>query len=130
METKKLTMSMEDYLRELYQIELQGEQIRVTDVAEILGISKASVNKAINALQNAGCVTHEHYGPVVLTEEGRSRAKNILDNYKVCLKFLVNVLGLPQEQAAQEAHLIEHAISGETRKRLKKLVKKQEKQKK
>lgn len=123
-ETKKLTISMEDYLKEIYLIELENQQIRVTDVAGILGISKASVNKAINALKTMGCISHEHYGPIELTDEGREVAKNIYDNYKVCRKFLTAVLGVPEDQAQQEAHIMEHALSKETRKRLKKFIKK------
>lgn len=126
-EMKKLTASMEDYLKEIYTMEIQKQDVRVTDLAEVLGISKASVNKAINALKAGGYIIHEHYGPVYLTDIGREMAKEVYDNYKVCCKFLIGVLEVEEEQAMQEAHLMEHALSKSTRKKLKKFIKKQKK---
>lgn len=122
---KKRTASVEDYLKIIYVIEQDEKEIRVTDIAAALSISKASVNKAMKLMQEDGLIVHEHYGPILLTEEGRQIGKDVMDNYKVCYKFLTQVLDVEEEQAAQEAHLMEHALSKSTRKKLKKFVKKQ-----
>lgn len=124
-EDKRRTTSAEDYLKVIYSIEQEEKEIRVTDIAAILGISKASVNKAMKLMQDEGLVMHEHYGPVTLTEEGRQIGKEVLDNYKVCYKFLTNILEVEEDQAAIEAHKMEHALSKSTRKKLKKYIKKQ-----
>ena len=47
----KLSSSQEDYLKEIYLMYMRGQEIRVTDIAVTLGISKPSVNKAINSLK-------------------------------------------------------------------------------
>lgn len=126
-EAKKLTPSMEDYLKEIYMLQMQSQEVRVTDIAALLSISKASVNKAVNILKDEGYIIHEHYGPVLLSQKGQEAAKGVCDNYKVCMRFLRDILEVEETQAAQEAHLMEHALSKGTRKKLKKFIKKQKK---
>ena len=119
-----LSSSMEDYLREIYVLALKSEEVRVTDVAKVLGISKPSVNRAMNGLKEQGYIEHEHYGSIRLTEEGVQAGKNIYDTYKVVYKFLTDILDIPPSDAEIEAHLLEHDISKNTRKKLKKFMKK------
>ena len=119
-----LSSSMEDYLREIYVLALKSEEVRVTDVAKVLGISKPSVNRAMNVLKEQGYIEHEHYGSIRLTEEGLQAGKNIYDTYKVVYKFLTDILDIPPSDAEIEAHLLEHDISKNTRKKLKKFMKK------
>ena len=119
-----LSSSMEDYLREIYVLALKSEEVRVTDVAKVLGISKPSVNRAMNGLEEQGYIEHEHYGSIRLTEEGLQAGKNIYDTYKVVYKFLTDILDIPPSDAEIEAHLLEHDISKNTRKKLKKFMKK------
>ena len=119
-----LSSSMEDYLREIYVLALKSEEVRVTDVAKVLGISKPSVNRAMNGLKELGYIEHEHYGSIRLTEEGLQAGKNIYDTYKVVYKFLTDILDIPPSDAEIEAHLLEHDISKNTRKKLKKFMKK------
>ena len=119
-----LSVSQQDYLREIYVLSLENEKVRVTDVATVLGISKASVNRAVNVLKEAGYLEHEHYGTLRLTETGCTTAKNIYDNYKVVYRFLTDVLGVDIITAEEEAHRIEHDIGRGTRKKLKKYMKK------
>ena len=118
-----LSASLEDYLKEVLVLSQEGQEVRVTDLAKCLGLTKPSVNRAINTLKDQGLLVHEHYGRISLTEEGRKAAKRIYDNYKVLYRFLTEVLGVDMETADKEAHLMEHALSKDTRKRLKKHIK-------
>ncbi len=123
----QLTSSLEDYLKHIYVLDQDRKEVRVTDIAASLGISKPSVNRAVNTLKEMGYIQHEHYGTILLTEEGMAAAKNVLDTYKVVNRFLVDVLGVDEETAEKEAHLIEHDISKGTRKKMKKFSKKKSK---
>lgn len=125
---EKLSSSQEDYLKEIYLMSIKGSEVRVTDIALKLGISKSSVNKAINMLKQMGYISHEHYGSIELTPEGQEIGKEIAENYKIANKFLVEVLGVPEESADVEAHGMEHVISRGTRKKMKKYMKKMKKQ--
>ena len=60
----KLSVSQEDYLKEIYRMYTRGETIRITDIAQSLGISKPSVNKAVKLLMQTGYISHEHYGDI------------------------------------------------------------------
>ena len=66
-----LTVANEDYLECMVRIESEeGETngVRSVDIAQRLGVSKASVNKAVSALKASELVEQSHYGKVVLTD--------------------------------------------------------------
>ena len=121
-ETTRLSASLEDYLKEIYLLNLEGQEVRVTDIARSLGISKPSVNRAMNTLKEL--LEHEHYGKIILTESGSDMAKNILDTNKIIYRFLTEILDVDEQTAIAEADLMEHDISKGTRKKLKKFIKK------
>ena len=123
-ETTRLSASLEDYLKEIYLLNLEGQEVRVTDIARSLGISKPSVNRAMNTLKELQLLEHEHYGKIILTESGSDMAKNILDTNKIIYRFLTEILDVDEQTAIAEADLMEHDISKGTRKKLKKFIKK------
>ena len=119
-----LSSSMEDYLREIYVLTQKNDEVRVTDIAQLLGISKPSVNRAMNTLKEQGYIEHEHYGTIKLTKAGAEAGKSVYDTYKIVYKFLTDVLEVRPADAEEEAHLLEHDISKGTRKKLKQFMKK------
>lgn len=119
-----LSSSMEDYLREIYVLTQKNDEVRVTDIAQLLGISKPSVNRAMNTLKEQGYIEHEHYGTIKLTKAGAEAGKSVYDTYKIVYKFLTDVLEVRPSDAEEEAQLLEHDISKGTRKKLKKFMKK------
>lgn len=123
-ETIRLSASLEDYLKEIYLLNLEGHEVRVTDIAHSLNISKPSVNRAMNTLKELQLLEHEHYGKIILTENGRDMAKNILDTNKIIYRFLTEILDVDEQTALTESDLMEHAMGKSTRKKLKKFIKK------
>ena len=112
-----LTMANEDYLESIYRImteDGQVEGVRSVDVAEQLGVSKASVNKAISTLRDAGYVEQTRYGKVMLTEEGATYAADVWRRHRMLRAFLEQDLGVDPETADAEACLMEHALSHDT----------------
>jgi len=112
--TGKLSSSNEDYLEALYQLGGEGKAIRSVDLASKLGVSKASVNKAINNLKNAGLVQQPHYGDISLTQEGLNYALKVQSRHETLTQFLTEVLGVEPKRAQEEACTMEHAISDDT----------------
>jgi Mn-dependent DtxR family transcriptional regulator len=110
----KLSSSNEDYLEALYQLGAADKAIRSVDLATKLEVSKASVNKAINNLKQAGLVEQPHYGDISLTEEGLSYARKVQSRHETLTQFLSEVLGVETGKAQQEACKMEHALSDET----------------
>lgn len=116
-----LTSAGEDYLEAIYRImtEHPGENsVRSVDVSEQLGVSKASVNKALTALKEGGFVEQTRYGRVELTETGREYASQVWRRHRMLRAFLTSELGVEPTVANEEACLMEHALSEDTTQRL------------
>lgn len=112
---KKISKSHEDYLEAI--VELGGttqQPVRSVDVATNLGVSKASVNKAISSLKEDGLVDQPYYGDITLTEEGYEYGSAVLERHNLLFAFLTKELGIEDEVADAEACLMEHAISDES----------------
>lgn len=117
-----VSKALEEYLKTMYILEKQNGKIRVTDIAEKMNCTKASVNKAIHNLKDAGLINYECYGTIELTTEGEDLAKKILEAYDIVYVFLKDVLNLEEENAKQEAEKIKSTISDEAVNKLAKYV--------
>ncbi len=111
----KMSMSSEDYLEAIVMLGGTTEQsVRSVDIAQKLGVSKASVNKAVTALKERELATQPYYGDITLTPEGYEYGAAILERHHMLFTFLHKALGIPEETADEEACLMEHAISDES----------------
>ena len=124
-ETTRLSASLEDYLKEIYLLNLEGQEVRITDIARSLGISKPSVNRAMNTLKELELLEHEHYGKITLTDAGRDTAKNILDTNKIVYRFLTEILDVDEQTALAEADLIFAETSCDGKKKMYELLSRQ-----
>ncbi len=119
----KVTASLEDYLETFLSLEDEDKNIKMSEVALEIGVSKASVHKAIQVLKDKGLVEQEKYGKLLLTEDGRKIAINVRNRHNVIKTFLTRVLKVDAEKADSEACKMEHSISQETLDRLDVFVK-------
>ena len=117
-----ISKSQEDYLKAMYVLKMKNGEIRVTDIAEHLGISKPSVTKAINNLKEIGLVNNKTYGKIEFTEEGVDIAKKVLEAYDISYVFLKEVLGLNEENAKKEAEKLKLTMEDSTLNSLAKYV--------
>ncbi len=106
-----ISKALEEYLKVMYILKKQNGDIRVTDVANKMDCSKASVNKSINSLKENGLVNYETYGDIELTRDGEMLAKKILEAYDVMYVFLKDVIGIDESLAAEDAEKIKSALS-------------------
>ena len=104
----------EMYLETILILESEVGNVRISDVALKMNVSKASVNKAIKKLCEKNLITHEHYGLIKFTDDGRNIAKNTLDKHNLLNDFLVDILKVSKDSAEKDACLMEHCISDET----------------
>lgn len=110
----------EEYLKVMYLLKKEKNEIRVTDIANKLNCTKANVNKYIKQLAENNLITYETYGHIDLTIDGEKIAKKVLAAYDIVYLFLKEVLHLEKESAQQEAEKMKKVLSDET---LNKLVK-------
>ena len=102
-------------------------EVRVTDIASRLGVSKPSVLTALKTLEEQGLLEHERYRRVNLTREGVRQAGEIRERHSTLTVFLQDIIGVSAENAEKDACKMEHLLSEETLKKIKNLVKSQKK---
>ena len=116
-----ISKSLEEYLKTIYILKKQNENVRVTDIANKMNCTKPSVNKAIKNLKENEMVNYQSYGTIELTEKGEL-AKKILEAYDIVYLFLKDVLNLEDGQAQGEAENIKSVISDDTTNKLAKYI--------
>lgn len=114
MHSDSISASLQDYLEAISILTEQYGKARITDIAGFLGVAKASVVQAIQALKRNGLVVQERYGLVELTPEGARLAIKVRDRHLLFRRFLVDVLGVSLEVAERDACAMEHVVSLET----------------
>jgi DtxR family Mn-dependent transcriptional regulator len=117
-----MTQSLEDYLEMVSFLADEGE-VRVTDIAARLGVSKPSVLTALKSLEDQGLLEHERYKTVTLTKKGGLLASEIKERHHFLTAFLMDILGVSAENAEKDACQMEHFLSEETLKKMRILVK-------
>ena len=108
---EKLSISLEDYIEEIYNQVLKFKEAKVTAIAKALGVRKASVTGALNLLAEKGLINYSPYMPVTLTEKGREIAQNILKKHENITEFFTSVLNIPEKEARETACKMEHIVS-------------------
>ena len=111
---EKLTPSIQDYLKALLIQSKSDEPVHSADVAALVGVSRASVSKAMDLLKEAGYIIKEKYGTISLTEQGKQAAGMVKKRNELLTAFLKNVLGVNPGMAKVDACRMEHTISAET----------------
>lgn len=120
-----ISKSLEEYLKTIYVLYKQDGNVRVTDIANKMNCTKASVNKAINNLKENNLVNYETYGKIELTQEGENLARKVLEAYDIVYVFLKDVLNINEEEASEEAEKMKAAINDNTLNKLAKYVHKE-----
>lgn len=108
-----LGRASEDYLEAVLILEKQSGHVRSIDVANYLGVSKASVSTAMKALQKVGYITKRTVTHLELTEIGRKIAEQIYERHCFFTERLIAV-GVEPSRAEADACKIEHVISAES----------------
>ncbi|GHV71398.1 transcriptional regulator [Spirochaetia bacterium] len=117
-----MTQSLEDYLEMVSFLADEGE-VRVTDIAARLKVSKPSVLTALKTLEEQGLLEHERYRTVSLTKKGAARAGEIRSRHDLLTLFLRDVVGVDPKIAEDDACKMEHLLSEETIVKMKAMVK-------
>ena len=109
----QLQESGEMYLEAILVLSQRGKPVRSIDVSEYLGYTKPSVSRAMSLLRGGGYVEMDRNNYLTLTEKGSEVAERIYERHRVLTKLFTD-LGVSGETAAEDACRIEHVISDET----------------
>lgn len=116
------TESQENYIETIHILSQKKPVVRSVDIAKELGYKKPSVSIAMKSLKEQELITVTEEGYIYLTKEGLKIAKSVYDKHIVLTEVLMS-LGVSDAVAEEDACRIEHVISDETFKAIKKLHK-------
>ena len=115
-----LRESGEDYLESIYVLSQRQGTVRSIDVAEYLGVTKASVSKAMATLESNGYVEMGKRD-VHLTERGLEVARQMWERHCFFVGLLEDA-GVSAEVASQEGCHMEHCLSEESFEKLRAML--------
>ena len=105
------TRSAEDYLKNIYHLQLEGSKVNTSSLAGILNISSASVSEMIGKLSKLGWITNKPYYGFRLTKDGERISVNLIRKHRLLEVFLHQHLSYRWEEVHMEAEKLEHACS-------------------
>lgn len=99
----ELSYSQKKYLFTIYKLCQSGGEAKSSEVAKMVGVSKASTAAMAAKLCESRYIKKEHYGQINLTESGIKAANSIFTSCVIIREFLENTLGLDAETADSDA---------------------------
>ncbi len=105
--------SGENYLEQLLLLSREKQKVRAVDLCAALGFSRPTVSVMLRELRESGFVVVSDNGGLLLTEQGERLAQKIYERHCLITELLV-ALGVSRETAREDACKIEHDISEET----------------
>lgn len=110
---KKLTESLEKYLKAVHFLVLKNKAARVKDVANFLNIGPSSVSEALRTLADKEYINYQPYGIITLTDKGEEYAVQISQRHNIISNFLEDVLLIDSDKVNESAQKIAFSIPEE-----------------
>ena len=117
---RHLTISIQDYLKNIYELTESGESASTNALAAKLNIRPASVTGMVQKLATAkpALVEYQKHQGVTLTKEGEKAALEVIRHHRLVEAWLVQTLGYSWDEVHDEAEQLEHVISEDLERRI------------
>lgn len=115
----------EDYVEAIEDIRKETGSCRVRDLANRMQVSHVTVTRILSRLENEGLVERVPYGPVELTSGGKRMARASRERHRLMLQFLL-AIGVTPEVAEHDAEGMEHHVSEQTLRAIRRFLAKEE----
>ena len=110
----ELSDAIQDYLKEIYKLQSEGNgRATTTQIARAMGVAPSSVTAMLKKLAVLGLAEHARYRGVTLTESGERVALEVIRHHRLLEQYLAETLGLSIDAVHAEADRLEHALSEE-----------------
>jgi DtxR family Mn-dependent transcriptional regulator len=109
----RLSDTVEDYLKAVYKLTSVGDRAGTGQIAELLGLSPASVTDMLQRLaaEDPPLLDYVKHRGASLTDDGQRVALEVIRHHRLLELFLHEVLGYSWDQVHEEADRLEHVIS-------------------
>lgn len=117
---QSLTISIQDYLKNIYELTENGGNASTNDLAKRLNIKPASVTGMVQKLASSkpALVEYQKHQGVTLTKEGKKAALEVIRHHRLLEAWLVQTLGYSWDAVHEEAERLEHVISEDFERRI------------
>jgi DtxR family Mn-dependent transcriptional regulator len=115
-----LTISIQDYLKNIYELTENGESASTNALASKLNVKPASVTGMVQKLASAkpALVEYQKHQGVTLTDDGKKVALEVIRHHRLLEAWLVQTLGYTWDEVHAEAEKLEHVISEDFERRI------------
>ncbi|MDR1131477.1 MAG: metal-dependent transcriptional regulator [Oscillospiraceae bacterium] len=117
----RIQESAEMYLETILVLSKRNPSVRSVDIAAELNYKKSSVSVAMKNLRENGYIRVDADGFITLEQKGREIAETMLERHTLISDWLTR-LGVSRDTAIDDACRMEHIISAESFKAIKKHV--------
>ena len=120
MMTQTLTISIQDYLKNIYELTENGESASTNALAKKLKVSAPSVTGMLQKLATSKppLVEYQKHQGVTLTRDGKRAALEVIRHHRLLEAWLVQTLGYSWDEVHEEAERLEHVISEDFERRI------------
>ncbi|RZJ39409.1 MAG: metal-dependent transcriptional regulator [Chryseobacterium sp.] len=105
------SLTEENYLKALFHLVNENDEVSVNDLSRQLNIKMPSVNSMVKKFADKNWVKYESYKPIRLTEAGKKEASLIVRKHRLTEMFLVEKMGFGWENVHEIAEQLEHIHS-------------------
>ena len=109
-----LSTAQEDYIETIFNLSGELDKVRVTDIAERLGVRMPAVTRAVQGLEKLRMIERDDGRGICLTSLARKLAGALVHRHSDLVTFLTEVLGVDERTAEADTCQMEHGISPET----------------
>ena len=106
-----VTPVVENYLKTIYALGREDNQVKTTALAERVGVQPSSVTAMLKTLSELGLAQYTPYHGVELTPAGEKVALEVIRHHRLVELYLVEALGYGWDEVHEEAEQLEHVIS-------------------
>lgn len=107
------TFTEENYLKAIYHLSIQEENVSTNQIAASLNTKAASVTDMLKKLSEKELINYAKYQGVTLTPAGEKIALNIIRKHRLWEYFLVEKLNFKWDEVHEVAEELEHISSKE-----------------
>jgi DtxR family Mn-dependent transcriptional regulator len=109
---------VEEYVEIIYNMSMEGDTVIGARLAERFHVAPPTVTETLKRLTRDGLVEMDAKRQVTLTPQGIELAEAVLRRHRLTERFLADMLGMQWHQVHEEAHRLEHYISGAVEERV------------
>ncbi len=118
----KQTPTMEDYLERLLMLQAENKPATVTEISRMMCVKMPTVVYAMKKLSEQNLVEYNKRSPIKLTRKGKRWGANVFRRHEALRHFLVEILNVDPDIAAEDACKMEHFLSPVSLERLSKFL--------